>query len=312
VKNNNNDVPVLFLIFNRPDLSEKIFGVIKKVQPAQLFIAADGPRKNVPHDYKLCKCVREFVLNNIDWPCDIRTLFREENLGCKIAVSSAITWFFDQVESGIILEDDTMPDISFFSFCRELLEKYKNHEHIYHISGNNFQFSKIGEGSYFLSKIPYIWGWASWRRAWKKYDVSISNFSERKKELYFNNEEIDLFWNKIFRMIKNNEIDTWDYQWTHALFCNDGYAIQPQTNLVTNIGFDTRSNRTSSPLDISANLKTYSIENIVHPPDLNYQLYADINFQKLFGWNIPLYENRMSGSMALKTLLARINNRFLR
>jgi hypothetical protein len=296
------DTPILFLIFNRPDLTEKVFQRIQEIQPKQLFIAADGPRSDSDADNELCRQAKELVLNNINWNCTIQTLFRDKNLGCKIAVTEAINWFFTHVESGIILEDDALPEKSFFTFCESLLKKYKNEEHIFHISGNNFQLSNIGDGSYYLSKLPHIWGWATWKRAWKNFDATLKSFDENKPVAYFDEPEIDLFWKQQFARVKNNPVDEWDYQWVHALFNNNAYALQPQYNLVKNIGFDERGLRTKSDKDFLADLKTYPINTIVHPDKLTYDKTADINFQKFFNWNIPIYENRMSGTQALKVL----------
>ena len=158
--------PVLFLIFNRPELTEKVFQKIQDAQPKYLFVAADGPRDNKYGEKDLCEKTRAVVLENITWECEVKTLFRTENLGCRTAVSSAINWFFENVEEGIILEDDTVPDNSFFSYCQALLEKYRNHEQIMMITGDNFQDGiKRGNGSYYFSRYVHIWGWASWRRA---------------------------------------------------------------------------------------------------------------------------------------------------
>jgi hypothetical protein len=295
------ETPILFLVFNRPDVTAKVFEQIRFIQPKQLFIAADGPRQNFADDDMLCGQTRNLILDNITWPCEVKTLMRETNLGCKIAVSSAITWFFTQVEEGIILEDDTLPNQSFFKFCQRLLIKYRTDDSIFHISGNNFQLSMIGDGSYYLSKLPHIWGWASWRRAWKNYDVDLKTFDQNDEVDYFQNEEINLFWKQTFTTVKANLLDTWDYQWVYTVFTKKGFVLQPQFNMVKNIGFDERSKRTSSPNNFLANLKTYEADNLIHPTSLVYDENIDVNFLKYFNWLVPVYENRMSGSQALKT-----------
>lgn len=293
---------ILFIVFNRPDLTTQVFEKIKLAKPSRFFVAADGPRVFLQNDQSLCEETRKIVLDNIDWPCEVFTLLQKENLGCKKAVSGAINWFFEHVEEGIILEDDCLPDISFFNFCSTLLERFRNDETIFHISGSNFQFSEVGNGSYYLSKIPHIWGWASWRRAWKYYDVELKNFDATQTSTYFNDLEIDLYWKKTFTKTQNKEIDTWDYQWGHTLLYHKKYAILPQYNLVKNIGFDERGSRTQYKNDKFANLKTYNISPIVHPQNLCYKPFADIIFHHISGMKYTLYSKYISGKMSLKIL----------
>jgi hypothetical protein len=170
------NTPVLFLIFNRPNTTEQVFEAIAKAKPRCLFVAADGPRTDKEGEAEKCQAVRD-IIKRVDWDCEVKTLFREQNLGCKEAVSSAITWFFEQVEEGIILEDDCLPSDSFFSFCAELLEKYRDDKRIMMISGDNFQDGiQRGDASYYFSSVPWIWGWATWRRAWRLYDREMQTF----------------------------------------------------------------------------------------------------------------------------------------
>ena len=166
--------PVLFIIYNRPETTRQTFEAIKNVQPQRLYIAADGPKTN--KDIPLCAETKE-ILQSINWLCDIKTLFRENNLGCKKAVSSAISWFFDQEEMGIILEDDCLPAVDFFIFCDEMLQKYKDKDEISIISGCNFQHGKKrGDFSYYFSHLTHIWGWASWRRVWNDYSLNMDGY----------------------------------------------------------------------------------------------------------------------------------------
>ncbi|MBN2162268.1 MAG: hypothetical protein JXR25_16140 [Pontiellaceae bacterium] len=233
------NTPVLFLIFNRPNVSFQVFERIRDVRPQQLFIAADGPRSNNPDDDRLCAEVRQSILGRIDWPCEVQTLFRNENLGCKLAVSSAITWFFEQVEEGIILEDDCLPDPSFFPFCEELLDRYRNNEKIMMISGDNFQPKPRGRhDSYYFSRYVHIWGWATWRRAWEHYDLSMQKwpaFRDRRKLHDFLPKAIAKRRERQFNRAHSGNISTWDAQWVFACWEAGGLTIQPNHNLVTNI-----------------------------------------------------------------------------
>jgi hypothetical protein len=237
--------PILFLIFNRPDTTQQVFDSIREQQPARLYVAADAPRRNRVGETVLCEQARA-IINQVDWDCEIKTLFREENLGCKLAVSSAITWFFEQEESGIILEDDCLPDASFFPYCENLLERYKNDERIGHISGNCFLpkfFTK--EPSYDFSSIPHIWGWATWRRVWKNYDVNFSYWEETKSDRKAREKLFDSFWEKVYfstfisDSIQNkNGINAWSVQYLLMLKKQDQLSIYPFVNLVSNIGLN--------------------------------------------------------------------------
>jgi hypothetical protein len=170
--------PILFLIFNRPDTTKAVFESIKSIKPLKLYIAADGARGNKLGEDLLVEETRA-IIQSVDWECEVKTLFRKENLGCKVAVSSAIDWFFENEEQGIILEDDCLPDASFYGFCENLLDYYKNDERVFHISGNNFQDGIIrGDGSYYFSKYNHSWGWATWRRVWKTYDVNMKGLTK--------------------------------------------------------------------------------------------------------------------------------------
>ena len=238
--NESNKVPVLFLIFNRPETTERVFNTIRRYKPAKLFIAADGPREDKPGEKKKCERTRKIV-EKIDWPCEVKRLYRDKNLGCKLAVSGAITWFFKNVEEGIVLEDDCLPDATFFNYCRVLLKKYHNDPKIMHIGGNNFQ-NGIHRGeknaSYYFSKYPHIWGWATWKRSWKKYDADLRGWRKIKSNNIFGHMKFieKIFWSQNFDSVVMEVLDTWDYQWGFACKINNGLAIIPKVNLITNLG----------------------------------------------------------------------------
>ncbi|ABQ05541.1 hypothetical protein [Flavobacterium johnsoniae] len=261
--------PVLFLIFNRPDVTEQVFEQIKKMQPEKLYVAADGPRKDKSNEEELCSETRS-IINKIDWNCEVKTLFRDENLGCKYAVSSAINWFFENEEEGIILEDDCLPSDDFFIFCDAMLEKYRYDTRIRHIGGSNLQMGqKHGQDSYYFSNLTHVWGWASWRRAWKDYDVELSKYkdidAESSFKLIFSDPIIVDSWKYIFNKMLRNGIDTWDYQWTITNFFNNSLSIIPNVNLISNIGFGVNATHTMDVNDTFSNLKTEKLGEITHP-----------------------------------------------
>ena len=264
------NTPVLFLIYNRPELTFEIFEQIKKIKPKKLYVAADGPRKDKLNDYKNCEQTRQILLG-IDWDCQVKTLFRESNLGCKMAVSSAINWFFDNEEAGIIIEDDIKADKDFFLFCEEMLIRYADDNRVMHIAGNNLQFGwKKSEYSYYFSNYGSIWGWATWRRAWKLYDVEINKYpqfivDQILQSIFYNDDEIQ-FRKSNFDEIFFNGLDTWDFQWTFARLCNSGLSIVPNKNLIKNIGFNKEATHTKDVNDLRANLQIEKLNfPLVHP-----------------------------------------------
>lgn len=240
------DTPVLFLIFNRSDVTEQVFGQIRKVKPKQLFIAADGPRNSHPDDIEKCETTRNLVLDMVNWDCEVKTLFRDKNLGCGLAVSQAITWFFEHVEMGIILEDDCFADLSFFTFCQKLLFHFIDDNEIMHISGGCFLPSRFfGKESYYYSIYPYVWGWATWKRAWQKFHYNIDNlyYTISKTHSGYRNME---YWQNIFNNINSNRIDTWAWRWNFILWENRGISVSSTVNLIKNIGFSGDSTHTKS------------------------------------------------------------------
>ncbi len=263
------ETPILFLIFNRPDTTQVVFDQIKRAKPKFLFFAADGPRENVAGEKEKCEETRK-IIHRVDWDCEVKTFFRDKNLGCGLAVSSAITWFFEQVPEGIILEDDCFPDLSFFPYCQELLIKYRDVDRVKLIGGNNFQNGITrGEGSYYFSHYPEIWGWASWRRAWDNYDFEMSGLDESNEALnlteVFKSSRERKYWYGKFLETKKGKINTWDYQFVYAILKNKGVAISPQVNLVKNIGIDNNPTHLSLR-DSHKDVKTHSLVfPLVHP-----------------------------------------------
>lgn len=266
---NGKDAPILLLIFNRPDTTAQVFNSIARAKPRRLFVAADGPRTDKEGEAEKCQAVRE-IIKRVDWDCEVKTLFREQNLGCKEAVSSAITWFFEQVEEGIILEDDCLPSDSFFWFCAELLEKYRDDERIMMISGDNFQDGiQRGNASYYFSFVPWIWGWATWRRAWRLYDREMQTFPFFVKENRMQSLSADRAvqnhrWSD-FISTYEGRINTWDFQWIYSVLINHGLSICPQVNLVSNIGCSSEGTHTFDANSTLANIPLGEIITLSHP-----------------------------------------------
>jgi hypothetical protein len=272
------DVPILFLVFNRLDTAKLVFEKIREVKPKQLFIGSDGAREGVDGEKEKVELVRKYILDNIDWACEVKTLFRDKNLGCGYAPPQAITWFFEQVEYGIILEDDCVPHIYFFTFCALLLDKYKDNSEIYAITGCNFQDKKHGNASYYFACYFHVWGWATWKRAWQKSDIDLTEYeyfiaSKHIKQLALNTEQEQFWIATLARLLQNR--DTWDYQWMYSIYKNNGLVIAPNVNLVRNIGWGTEATHTFDKLNHLSNRKTESILKLVHPDKVYRNKEAD-------------------------------------
>lgn len=274
--------PVLFVVFSRPDTTARVFEAIRQARPPRLYVAADGPRASRPGEAQLCEETRR-IASAVDWPCELKTLFRPENLGCKAAVSGAIDWFFDNEEQGVILEDDCLPDASFFEYCDALLEKHKDDLRVMCISGDNFMPAEVRQeikDSYYFSTFFHIWGWASWRRAWKGYDVSMSRWSPEVgkrllKKVFPDNAPLRRIWMSSFSNAAAGNINTWDYQWVFHCWVSGGLSCMPAHNLISNIGFDERATHTTAGNN-QANLPTQALPlPLKHPATVTRCQWAD-------------------------------------
>jgi hypothetical protein len=287
--------PILFLIFNREEHSSKVFDVIRDIKPRQLYIAADGPRASISGEAKVCKQVRESIINKIDWDCEIHTLFRQSNIGCGLAVSSAISWFFENEEEGIILEDDCLPDKTFFKYCSELLDQHRFNSSISIISGCNFdqnQTNHNSNSSYFYSKIPYTWGWATWKRTWEGYDYNIEKWNKINRRAFlkwlFDEIEFQNFWEKVFNDVYGGQKTTWDYQFFFHCFSQKQLAIVPSVNLVTNIGHDQSATHTFNSESLQSKFPIIPIKfPLIHGTDISQNREYDILLQENCFGRIP-------------------------
>ncbi len=233
--------PIVLILFKRPELTRKVLESISKVQPSRLYVIADGPREDRPDEKARCNEARA-IIEEIDWDCEIFKNYSDKNLGCQQRIYSGLNWVFDHVESAIILEDDCLPHPSFFPFCEELLQMYKDDKRITAISGNNFQFGrKRTENSYYFSRYPHCWGWATWRRAWQHCDVNMTDWPIVRDQGLLNNildsHAAIRYWRFKFQQTYTGKIDTWDYPWLLACWLQGSLSILPQNNLVSNIGF---------------------------------------------------------------------------
>jgi hypothetical protein len=276
--------PVLILAFNRPELTRRALEAVRAAQPAQIFVAVDGPRADRPAEAQAVEAVRRLA-QSIDG-CEVRTLFRERNLGCKLAVSQAITWFFDQVEEGIVMEDDCVAHPSFFRYAAELLERYRDDERVLMVSGDNFQpGGPRTPYSYYFSRYTHIWGWASWRRAWRLYDHSMSAWPELRRGEWLldvlGDRDAVKYWTRIFDDTHGERNTSWGYRWMFAAFRHSGLSILPNVNLVSNIGFGADGTHTLTAEDPHAALPVREMAfPLQHPPYMIQDRRADMQTQK--------------------------------
>lgn len=245
--------PVLFLVFNRPERTREVFSAIRAARPSRLFVAADGPRPDRLGEAERCAAVRA-IATAVDWPCEIYTLFRPHNLGCGLAVSEAISWFFSQVPEGIVLEDDCLPDPSFFGFCTALLERYRSDRRVFKIAGTNPLGRWLGPESsdYFYSSFGYSWGWASWSDRWSCFDFNLSDWPRFEHVSHSKFYPFSRKRNHVFRATHAGQIDTWDYQWHFTINCNHALVAVPSVNLISNSGFEAEATHTQNVLSLYA------------------------------------------------------------
>lgn len=271
--------PVLFMVFNRPEKTLRVFNEIKKAQPRKLYIAADAPRPGNEQDVIGCKKVREIV-KQVDWPCDVHYLFQEKNLGCCLAGKTAWDWLFSQEDEMIFIEDDGLPSTSFFFYCQELLEKYRNDDRIAYIGGVNY-LVKSGSASYFFSRYcPPTYGMATWKRVYDLYEYNIESYEGLKDKSSFKKRfwwslERDKFFDKYDSLVhsirKGKRENTYDKQMSFLCWKYGKYNIHPNYNLVTNIGFDEEGTNTPDSKELAAffSRPQEEMDTLIHPVNVD-------------------------------------------
>ena len=275
-------VPLAFFIFNRPDPTRRVFAEIAKAQPRTLLVIADGPRTDA--EWPRCQETRRIV-EQITWPCEVRHFFAESNLGCRRRMVTGIDWVFSQFEEAILLEDDCLPHPTFFPFCTELLERYRDNERVFMISGDNMQLGKRwGNESYYFSVVTHIWGWATWRRAWQLHDADLRDWPQNQKSAFpgdfVPSDRAVRFYKKMMADTFTGKLDAWSLGWMYAAWKQRALTVLPSVNLISNIGFGADATHTRKA-DPFANLPLAPMEfPLNHPADVKYQPQPDIEFFK--------------------------------
>lgn len=285
-----NKVPVLLIAFNRLDTVKQVFEAIRKYKPNRLYISADGPRNSFEGEKEKCTEVRNWIVSNVDWDCDVKTRFLEQNVGCGLGPSTAITWFFETEEKGIILEDDCVPNSDFFEYASYVLEKYKEKPEVMAVNSSNFQSSVIGDGAYYFSMQngPFC-AWATWRRAWLMFDYTMQLYSRKLIEnvlrKYYNVTKRErLWWLGVYdNLVKNYyKGSSWDFQFIFAIWANKGKSIVPNANLSTNIGFGKDATHTTNPNAVTANRPLQFLASIVDPTSEQISREADLYYHDFY------------------------------
>ena len=274
-------IPVLLIIYRRPDLTAQVFESIRKAAPPRLYVAADGPKSRSKSEAALI-CRARSVATSVDWPCQVFTLFQPHNLGCRFAPQAAFSWFFEHETKGIILEDDCLPSPSFYPFCEQLLSYYEHNPRVFSITGYNATQSwNSAEQDYFFSAFGGIWGWASWRRAWKHFDPQMSHFESFASSGSFQHHLGRKLGTCRLRQLKlarkellDGSLTAWSYQWAFTRHLHNALTIVPSVNLISNIGFGPDSTHTTnsvgSILHESMDVNSPVLINTHESPDLNY------------------------------------------
>jgi hypothetical protein len=275
--------PVAFIIFNRPDTTEKVFAEIARARPPKLLVIGDGPRTSRDGEAEKVTACRA-IIDRVDWPCEVLTNYSEANLGCKARVSSGLDWVFEQVPEAIILEDDCLPHHTFFQFCEEMLKYYRNDTRIGLICGTHLLFDKTTDDSYYFSRYPHIWGWASWSRVWKYYDVGFKNLDmlieDKNFEKNFKSINEYKHWIDCFKKVRDGFINTWDAQVVYLTLIQSMLSIYPSRNLISNIGFGENATHTTNNKSPVAELETFTMDFPLRHPNYIYPNYKAESYRK--------------------------------
>jgi hypothetical protein len=263
--------PIVLIIFRRPETTLKVFDQIRQVKPSKLFVISDAPRTDRPDESEQCEKTRA-IIDYVDWDCEIVKHYADTNLGPFRCIASGLDWVFNQVEEAIILEDDCFPDLTFFRFCEELLDYYRNDQRIIAISGDNFQLGhQRTEDSYYFSRYTHSWGWATWKRAWKYADMEMKAWPQVREQnllkLILDNDREVRYWDTMLQATYESKIVAWDYRWTLAAWLQNGLTILPNVNLISNIGFGEGATNTISTKNPWINLPTESMNFPLQHPE---------------------------------------------
>ena len=273
--------PVAFIIFNRPDTTMRVFEAIREAKPTKLYLISDAPRADRPDDIPKVEETRKYVEEHIDWDCQVEKNYATENMGCKMRVSSGITWVLSKEDRTIILEDDVLPNQDFFRFCHEMLEYYKNNNRVMMVAGGNLIDDCKIEKQYTFSCFPGVWGWATWARAWKDYDVNIPDWPQYRKKGTLKCVQSGLayaFLKEHLDQVYEGRKDTWDYQWDFCRYKERGLGIIPRDNMIENLGL----NHEDATNTREKSTQTFTVKNVDFPLVFDVPVKRNVVFDKAY------------------------------
>ena len=288
--------PVVLIIFNRPHHTERVFEVIRQAQPSKLLVIADGPRPNRPEDKEKCASARA-IIDRVDWECQVFKNYSDINLGCDPRIIDGLNWVFDTVEEAIILEDDCIPHPTFFTYCEELLDRYRHDQRVMNISGQNVLFGrKRTEYSYYFSRFTLCWGWATWRRSWQYFDVGLKLWPEVRDKKFMKDILEDPYavkvWERTAQMLYDGRLTGWDFKWMFSCWLQNGLCIISDRNLVTNIGYGAEATHIHDEKDPYIKMAIEAMDfPLKHPPFILRDLEADRFTQRtLFDYDPNIFK----------------------
>lgn len=283
-------VPVVLLMYRRPAATAAVLAAVRAYRPAQLVVIADGPHPERPDDAVAVAAARHAV-EAIDWPCVVTRHYAERNMGLRARVESGLHAVFAAHEAAIILEDDCIPDPSFFAYCSELLARYAAERQVMAISGDHFQPRPYPAASYYFSRYPHCWGWATWRRAWQHYDGAMAEWPQVRATSWLaevlGDRRAASVWTTIFDQVAAGDIDSWAYRWTYSCWRAGGLTALPARNLVRNIGADAAATHTARSPFVQRPAQALAFP-LRHPPRVVRNLRADAYTQRAM-YDPPLW-----------------------
>jgi hypothetical protein len=288
------NVPIAFMIFKRPEETALVFERIRQMRPQTLLVVADGARNS---DEQAQVDATRAIISNVDWECDVRTNYTEHNMGLRERFHTGLNWVFEQVDRAIILEDDCVPDPTFFPYAQELLARYRDEERIMAIGGVNFHHRRYRPNtSYYFARYSRIWGWATWARAWQHYDPNMTYFANDPDGWiteHFENPREGAYYREVWGKVLSGEINTWDYQWSYSLIQRDGLSALPSQNLVTNVGWGDTATHTKKHTPL-ANVSTQPMSlPLKHPQRIERDRRAEVHLRRSQGIGMSIYERAL-------------------
>jgi hypothetical protein len=304
---------VLFILFNRPETTQKVFDAIRIAKPSRLYVAADAPRTGIGSDDEKCEAARA-VTENIDWPCQVKRIYQDHNLGCSLGPRSAFDSFFTEEKEGVILEDDCVPHPDFFRFAQTMLERFRDNKRIISVNGSNLGYELTDGNSYSFSRFMNMWGWATWADRANTIDYSLTGWRAIEHPVWFlyrrlrqHPFDVDIGWYKYWQQkfdltIESESATWWDWQWIWHQILHQQLSVVPAVNLVSNIGFHDEATHTRRPENPAADLPVMPLpQPYRHPRNIEIDKKYEEEFVK---W-VWCYHKRSSPTSYLKRLIAK-------